>query len=114
MDAIAGSEVAAGLGDANDRAAGLEFAARNAVIGVALDVDGGFTGFRHVVEPDLAAERLAGSVAHDDLGSTSVAFRTGFDKCVEPRRAGRDAGTCPFLVNPTGPTWNRAPRARWR
>ena len=59
VDAIAGRQVAAGLRDADDGPARLQLFAGDAVVGVALDVDGGFTGLGHVVEPDFAAEPLA-------------------------------------------------------
>lgn len=55
VDAIAGSEIAAGLGDADYRPARLQFLPRDAVIAVTLDVNSGFAGFREIVEPDLAA-----------------------------------------------------------
>ncbi|MDR6355275.1 hypothetical protein Q3H58_001946 [Pseudomonas psychrotolerans] len=57
---IAGGEVAAGLGDADDRTTGLEFVAGQAVVHVALDVERGHVGVGRVVEPLLAAQRAFG------------------------------------------------------
>ncbi|GFM87018.1 hypothetical protein PSCICO_24170 [Pseudomonas cichorii] len=53
--AVTGCQVAAGLGDADDRAAGLQFIPCQAVVHVAFDIEGGHIGVIGVVEPLLAA-----------------------------------------------------------
>ena len=55
VDDVAGGEVAACLGDANDGFAGLEFFAGPAVVHEAFDVDGGHAHVVGVVEPFLAS-----------------------------------------------------------
>ena len=63
MMTVAGRQIAAGLRDADDRAGGLQFVARDAVVGEPFDIDGGFAGLFAVVKPDLAAQALVGG--HD-------------------------------------------------
>ncbi len=56
--AIAGHEIASGLGDANDRASRLQLLAGQTVVQVALHVERGHVGIMRVVEPELAAVPL--------------------------------------------------------
>ncbi|MNT39060.1 hypothetical protein D3C72_1752780 [compost metagenome] len=60
---VAGRQIAAGLGDADDRPPGLQLLPRQAVVKIALDVDRRHIGVRGVVEPFLAAQ-LAGYLRH--------------------------------------------------
>ena len=53
---VAGGEVAAGLGDADDRAARLQLFARHAVVHEALDIERGHVRVSGVVEPLLTAQ----------------------------------------------------------
>jgi tryptophan synthase beta subunit len=59
--AVTGHKVAARLGDADDGPSRLQFLPRQAIVEIALDIDGGHVGVRRVVEPFLAAQ-LAGSL----------------------------------------------------
>ncbi len=61
MVAVAGREVGAGLGDADDRLARLELLAADAVVQVALEVERGHVGVGRVVEPGLRPELQLGS-----------------------------------------------------
>ncbi len=61
--AVAGREVVAGLGDADDRLAGLQLGAGEAVIEVALHVERGHARIVRVVEPFLRAKVAASAVA---------------------------------------------------
>ncbi len=63
---IAGREIAAGLGDADDRPARLEFVTGQAVVHVALDIERGHVGVGRIIEPLLAAQRAFGG-SHDGL-----------------------------------------------
>ena len=54
--AVAGREVGAGLGDADERLAGLQLLARQAPVHVALDVERGHVRIVRIVEPDLRPE----------------------------------------------------------
>src|SRR5436305_339089 len=54
--AVAGHEVAAGLGDADDRPAGLQLGARQPVIQIALEIERGHAGIARIVPPQLAAQ----------------------------------------------------------
>src|SRR4029079_1563636 len=63
MVAVAGGEVVAGLGDADDRLAGLELGAGEAVVQVALHIERGHARIMRVVEPFLRAEVAASAVA---------------------------------------------------
>ncbi len=58
MDAVAWNQVAAALRDANDRPSRLKFSTGNAVVAVAFQVDGRFSRFFVVIEPDAAAQFL--------------------------------------------------------
>jgi hypothetical protein len=63
MMPVAGREVGAGLRDADDRLARLQFLARHPVVQVALEIDAGHVRVVGIVEPVLAAEPLALVVA---------------------------------------------------
>ena len=52
------------LRDADDGPAGLQLLPGDSVVVEALQVDGGFAGFGHVVEPDFAAQAFAGLISH--------------------------------------------------
>ena len=58
--AVAGRQVGAGLGDADQRLAGLQLLAGEAVIQVALQVERGHAGIIGIVEPFLRTEFLLG------------------------------------------------------
>ena len=80
--AVAGGDVAAGLGDADDRLARLQLAPRQAEIEVALGVERGHARIVRVVEPALAAELegLLGLIAAGHVGvprSGAEAARAG-------------------------------------
>lgn len=61
MDAVARRDVAAGLGDADDRAAGLQLLAGDPVVPESLDVDRRLGRLGEIVEPGLAAQPGAGA-----------------------------------------------------
>jgi hypothetical protein len=63
--AVAGRQVAAGLGDADDRPAGLQFVPGQAVVHVTLDIERGHVGVVRVIEPLLAAQGAFWGQAHD-------------------------------------------------
>ena len=72
--AIAGRQVVAGLGDADDRLAGLQFVAGQAVIQIALKIERGHARIVRIVEPllerslrrgHLTLRRRLGVVCHD-------------------------------------------------
>ena len=56
MVAVAGRQVRSRLGDADDRLAGLQFLAGDAVVQIALDIERGHAGVVGVVEPGLRTE----------------------------------------------------------
>ncbi|MNE40995.1 hypothetical protein D3C80_1350430 [compost metagenome] len=62
--AVARGQVAAGLGNTDDRTAGLQFVTGQAVVHVALHIQGGHVGVARVVEPLLAAQVAFGRMAH--------------------------------------------------
>jgi len=64
MVAVAGTEIASGLGDADDRLARLQLFQRQAEIHVALEIERGHVGIGGVVEPLARAQsaRPIGSV----------------------------------------------------
>src|SRR5207248_1774640 len=63
VDAVAGREVAAGLGDADDGPSRLQLLAGEAKIVEALEVDCRLAGLGHVVEPDFAAQGFGHDVS---------------------------------------------------
>nr|GFD52600.1 hypothetical protein [Tanacetum cinerariifolium] len=54
----------AGLGDADDRAPGLQLFTGQAVVHVALDVERSHVGVAGIVEPLLAAQGAFGRIGH--------------------------------------------------
>ncbi|MNG02713.1 hypothetical protein D3C84_857540 [compost metagenome] len=65
MVTVARGQVAASLGDANDRAARLQLFTGHAVVHVAFDIQGSHVGVGRVVEPLLTAQAALGGVTHD-------------------------------------------------
>jgi hypothetical protein len=65
---VARNEVAAGLGDADDRPAGLELRAREAVVQVSLQIERRHLGIARVVEPQAASQWSLPVVAHHGEG----------------------------------------------
>ena len=63
MVAVAGGKVVAGLGDADDRLAGLQLGPGQAVIQIALEIERGHARIMRIVEPFLRAEVAASAVA---------------------------------------------------
>ena len=61
MDLVAGRKVAAGLGNADDRPVALQFAAREFLVLVALDIERGHARIVRIVEPLLRAIFLVGA-----------------------------------------------------
>ena len=59
MVAIAGREIGAGLGDADDRLARGQFLARQPVIEIALEIERGHAGIVGIVEPGIASAGVA-------------------------------------------------------
>jgi len=62
--AVAGGEIAAGLGNADDRTPRLQLLPGYPEIQVALDIERGQIGVFRIVEPGLAAEPRAGILGH--------------------------------------------------
>jgi hypothetical protein len=60
---VAGNEVAAGLRDADDRPAGLELRAREAVVQVSLQIERRHLRIARVVEPQAASQAFLAIVA---------------------------------------------------
>ena len=89
--AVAGRQVGAGLGDADDRLAGLQLLAGEAEIQVALEIERGHVGIVGIVEPELGAQLVAaGGNALRDVGrrmrgrrdgSLALARRLGLGRC---------------------------------
>src|SRR3954464_9490460 len=63
MVAVAGGEVVAGLGDADDRLAGLKLGAGETVVQIALQIESGHARIMRIVEPFLRAKVAASAVA---------------------------------------------------
>ena len=93
--AVAGREVGAGLGDADDRLAGLEFLAADAVVHVALEVERGHVGVAWVVEPGPRAQRPGEVFGH------GFVLPRVLDKGMEPERGGWQQRSGGALVRPT-------------
>src|SRR3569832_32995 len=75
MMTVARRQIVAGLGDADDRLAGLQFAAREAEIQVTLEIERGHARIMRVVEPLAGAKLAPGGDAGDRLihGSSRTA-----------------------------------------
>src|SRR5581483_9954444 len=63
MVAVAGRQIVAGLGDADDRLAGLQLGTGEAEIQIALHIERGHARIMRIVEPVLRAKMTAGAVA---------------------------------------------------
>jgi len=88
--AVARGEVAAGLGDADDRPPRLQFVAGQAVVHVTLHVQRGHVGVARVIEPLLAAQRAFGGIGHVMLSCCfSAAAGRGRPGCASSRQGRR-------------------------
>src|SRR5579864_248876 len=85
MNAIAGGEIPAGLGDTDHRPARLEFLAGYAIVAVALDIHSRFSRFGQIVKPDFAAAPFRVGVSH---GVSSLLESTGADRMRSGQRMG--------------------------
>ena len=72
MVAIAGRQVRAGLGDADDRLAGLQLLLADPEIEIALQIEGRHVGIGGVVEPGARAQLIRGLGRHDILGRCRI------------------------------------------
>ena len=92
--AVAGRKIGAGLGDADDRLAGAQFAGRQAEIEVALDIERRHSRIVRIVEPEPGSQRPLG-VAF----CAAARFALGFlgHRCLLPARLAR-ALTCQYGV----------------
>jgi len=67
MVTVAGRQIIAGLGDADDRFAGLQLAARQAEIQITLEIERGHSRIMRVVEPFAGAKLATRACAIDRL-----------------------------------------------
>lgn len=76
MMTVAGAEVGARLGDADDRLVGLQLAPRQSIVEVPLQIEGGHVGVVGIVEPGPATKGLSGChpVTHEP-GRKTVTWR---------------------------------------
>src|SRR6056297_131874 len=72
MVAIAGREIGARLGDADDRLSALQFLAGEAVIEIALDIERGHSRIIGIVEPQPRAQLLRRDHNPDNPGMTAL------------------------------------------